>query len=225
MKKLVSSLHNSSFLGRVFHTLDFCLQKELVDCRSVLDLGCGPSSPIKNCKNIKYSVGVEAFGPYLEKSKRQKIHNKYFNKKIEELNFPENSFDAVVLTEVLEHLPEEKGYDILRRSERWAKKKIIVSTPNGFISQKAVDNNPYQKHLSGWDYKRMRALDFNVRGLAGLKFLRQEAQNDTMGSDLVSSIRFKPNFFWFFITSLSQLFIHYLPHLSFELFCVKNKAD
>jgi len=70
----------TSFLYPIFHKLDYCLQKELKDCQTVLDLGCGPSSPLKNIKNIKYSVGVELFKPYLEISKKQKIHNKYLQR-------------------------------------------------------------------------------------------------------------------------------------------------
>ena len=72
---------------------------------------------------------------------------------------------------------------------------MIVSSPNGFIKQKAVDNNPLQEHLSDWDYKKMKEMGFGCYGLAGLKFLRQEVQNDTMGDDLMTSIRFKPRFF------------------------------
>ncbi|MBA7602439.1 hypothetical protein ES703_09528 [subsurface metagenome] len=223
MKELINNLHHSSILGRIFHTLDYCLQEELKDCESVLDLGCGPSSPIQYCKNIKYSVGVEAFKHYLEASKKKKIHTKYLNKKIEDIDFPEKNFDAVIMIEVLEHLPEEKGLIILKKAEKWAKKKIIVSSPNGFIPQKEVDNNPLQKHLSGWNYKTMKKLGYKVLGLAGLKILRQEVQNDTMGNDLTTSIRFKPRIFWFIVATISQILTFYLPSISFELFSVKNE--
>jgi len=220
---VINNLHKSKILGRVFHTLDYCLQKELQDCETVLDLGCGPSSPIQYCKNIKYSLGVEAFAPYLEESKKKEIHSKYSDKKIEELDFPENSFDAVIMIEVLEHLPENLGLEILKKAEKWAKKKLIVSSPNGFINQKEVDNNPLQKHLSGWNYKKMKELGFKSYGLAGLKFLRKEVENETMGDDLTTSIRFRPKFFWFILATLSQIFTYYFPYIAFELFSVKNK--
>ena len=116
----------------IVHKLDYCLQKELKSCDSVLDLGCGPSSPLKNCKNIKYSVGVEAFKPYLDISKKQKIHTNYLPKNILNLDFPKNSFDAVILIEVLEHLTKKDGQKILKLANKWAKKKIIISTPNNF---------------------------------------------------------------------------------------------
>jgi len=39
---VINQLHKSRLLGATFHTLDYCLQKELSDCETVLDLGCGP---------------------------------------------------------------------------------------------------------------------------------------------------------------------------------------
>lgn len=223
MRNLINSFHNSDFFGRIFHTLNYCLKKELKDCESVLDLGCGPSSPLQYCQNIKYSVGVEPFKLYLEESKRKKIHTKYLLKKMEDVDFPNKSFDAVIMIEVLEHLQENVGLKMLEKAEKWAKKKAIVSTPNGFIPQKAVDKNDLQKHLSGWNYSKMEKLGFKIRGLAGLKFLRQEVQSETMGDDLTTSIRFKPKVLWFFIATLSQTLTYYIPNFAFEIFCVKKK--
>ncbi len=222
MNKIITYLHNYPFFTKIFHTLNYCLKNELKDCQTVLDLGCGPDSPLKYCKNIKYSVGVEGFEPYLEKSKSNNIHSEYISKNIMELDFPENSFDAVIMIEVLEHLPENVGYEIVKKMEKWAKKKIIISSPNGFINQKEVDNNPLQKHLSGWDYKKMEKLGFKCYGLAGFKFLRQEVQNDTMSNNLLTSIRFKPKAFWFIIATLSQIFTYHFSGLAFELFSVKK---
>lgn len=223
MKAIVKNLYHSKIFSKIFHTLVNELQNELMDCETVLDLGCGPDSPLQYCKNIKRSVGVEAFAPYLEKSKKKNIHSEYVDKKIEELDFPENSFDAVIMIEVLEHLPEDLGLEILKKAKKWVRKKIIVSSPNGFIAQKAVDNNPLQEHLSGWEYNKMKKLGFRSRGLAGLKFLRQEVQNDTMGDDLMTSIRFSPKPLWFIVASLSQIVAFYVPSISFGLFSVKYK--
>ncbi len=225
MKKLISTLLRSRLLGRIFHTQIYCLQEELQDCESVLDLGCGPSSPLQFCKNIKYSVGVEAFEPYLEASKKRRIHSEYINRKIEELDFPEGCFDAVIMIEVLEHLPEDIGFTILEKIEKWTRKKIIITSPNGFIAQKAVDSNPLQQHLSGWDVRKMKGAGYVSRGLAGLKWLRQEVQSDTMGDDLMTSIRFEPRSLWFVVATLSQLVTYSVPQLAFELFSVKYVSE
>lgn len=222
MNRLIQRLYYNNILSEFFHTTVYCLKKELQDCESVLDLGCGPSSPLQHCKNIKYSVGVEVFEPYIEEAKKKQIHNKYLNKKINELVLKERSFDAVILIEVLEHLPREDGEQILRKAENWARKKVIVSTPNGFIHQIELDNNPSQKHLSGWNCKIMKKLGFEINGLAGLKCLRKESENDTMGNDMLSPIKFKPKFFWFIVLSISQIFVYHFPNVAFELFCVKR---
>lgn len=223
MKKIISKLYHNKFINFLFPTVVYCLKRELSDCKSVLDLGCGPSSPIQYCKNIKNSVGVEIFDEYLKESKAKKIHKKYLKKDIGDLDFKENSFDAVIMIEVLEHLPASLGRRIIKNAEKWAKKKVVITSPNGFIKQKAVDNNPWQKHLSGWDLRKMKKMGFKVHGLAGLKVLRQEVENDTMGDDLTSSIRIRPRAFWFVIASLSQFFTYYFPFFAFELFSVKRK--
>jgi SAM-dependent methyltransferase len=220
VKRIIDKIYYSRFFSSIFHTTVFCLKKELQDCESVLDLGCGPSSPLQYCKSIKYSVGVEIFRPYLEESKKRKIHTEYVEKRVEEVDFPEKKFDAVVLIEVLEHLSKEKGYEILKKADKWAKKKVIVSTPNGYMPQRERDGNPLQKHLSGWDKKTMEELSFKCRGLAGWKFLHSEYPNEETEDDFTASIRFKPRLFWFFIATLSQLITYLFPKYAFEIFCV-----
>lgn len=222
MLNLITRIHDSKVIGLFFHTLPYCLSNELSGCATVLDLGCGPNSPIRYSKNVKYSVGVEVFKPYIEISKKNKVHNDYINKKISDLDFKNKSFDAVILIEVLEHIKKEDAEIILKKIEKWAKKKIIITCPNGFVGQKAVDNNKYQKHLSGWTVEEMRLKGYSVLGLAGLKLLRKEVEDLTMGDNLMNSIKYKPKFFWFVIATLSQIVTYFFPKYAFELFCVKK---
>jgi len=221
MDKIINKIHESRLFGRIFKTVIYCLEQELSGCERVLDLGCGESSPIKYCKNIKYSLGVEIFKPALEKSKAQKIHTEYLNQKIEDINFTPKSFDAVILIEVIEHLPKKMALEIIKKAESWTTKKIIITTPNGFIPQEQINQNLFEKHLSGFSVQDMKKLGFRVRGLAGLKCLRKERQ-DNAKQNLLNSIRFKPKIFWFTIATLSQLITYYFPEKAFELFCIKN---
>lgn len=222
MKKLLNFFYHNPFFKKIIPTLVSCLENELKDCTTVLDLGCGADSPIQFCKNIKYSVGVEIHTPYLNISKKKRIHTKYINKKIEEVNFPARSFDAVIMLEVLEHLSTDSGLMILKKIEKWAKKKIVISSPNGFVDQPEIDDNPYQRHQSGWNLEKMKSLGYKCHGLAGIKWLRQERQNDTKNSDLASSIRFWPKPFWFVIASTSEILTYHIPSVAFEIFCVKK---
>lgn len=225
MKELIDWIYNTRIFARIFHTVVFCLRQELKDCETVLDLGCGPSSPLQYSRNIKYSVGVEIFKPYLEESKRRKIHSKYIEQRVEEVDFPEKSFDAVIMIEVLEHLPEKIGYEMLQKAENWARKKIIVSTPNGYLPQKARDGNLFQKHLSGWNIETMKRLGFRCRGLTGWKWLRKEAAGNETKDGFLASIRVRPKIFWFVIATLSQLITYPFPKSAFELFCVKDSNE
>ena len=224
MQKLINKIYHSRFFSTLFPTTVFCLRKNLKDCESALDLGCGPSSPIQYCRNIKRSVGVETFRPALEEATKRKIHTEYLEKKVEDVDFPENSFDAVILIEVLEHLPEDAGYAMLKKAEKWAKKKLIVSTPNGFLPQKEYGNNPFQNHLSGWDIRTMKKLGFRCFGLSGFKFIRRctPIETDRSQDDFMASIRLRPVFFWFVMATLSQIYTYSFPAHSFEIFCVKK---
>jgi len=225
MENLINKIYHTRFFSWLFPTTVFCLRKNLRDCESVLDLGCGPSSPLQFCKNIKRSTGVEAFGPYLEETKKKKIHSDYVESRIEAVDFPEKSFDAVVMIEVLEHLPEETGLEMIRKTEKWAKKKIILSTPNGFLPQDTYDENVFQKHLSGWTAAKMQALGFQCWGLSGLKFIRHPNPQEQVTAheyNLTASIRLRPKFFWFVMATLSQFFVYYFPVRAFGMFCVKK---
>jgi len=221
-KKIVNKIYHTRIFSWLFPTTVFCLQKSLRDCETVLDLGCGPSSPLQYCGNIRHSVGVEAFLPYLDESKRRKIHSEYFLERVEEADFPEKSFDAVVMIELIEHLPKEVGFEMLKKAEKWAKKKIIVSTPNGFLPQRERDDNLLQKHLSGWSLDEMRKLGFECRGLSGLKSLRREAPEEIGENDFMASIKKRPRFFWFVAATLSQMYTYHFPKRAFEIFCIKK---
>ena len=223
---LVSSIYHNKFFESIFPTHVSVLKKELKDCQSVLDLGCGPDSPLQYCTNIKHSIGVAAFQPDLDVSKKKGIHSEYINKNIGELELEENSFDAVILMEVIEHMEENVGLEVLKKIEFWARKKGIISTPNGFFPQKIVDKNPMQVHLSGWETKKMKSLGFSkILGLAGLKYLRAEIDHDSMDAELFISMKYKPKFFWFIIATLSQMFTYHFPNFAFGLFCVKTKGN
>lgn len=225
MRNLVFKLYHSKVLSRLFPTTVYCLNRELKDCQTVLDIGCGPNSPIQYCGTITYSVGVEPYTPYLEQSKRKRIHDRYLNKKIESLRFRPKSFDAVVMVEVLEHLPKDEGKKILEKIEKWAIKKVIVTTPNGFIEQKSLDGNKLQRHLSGWKPQELAARGYKVRGLAGFKFLHSNGEKETMGDDITSSIRFKMRLFWFTIATVSQRFTYFVPELALGTFNTKDLSD
>jgi SAM-dependent methyltransferase len=216
---------NLTCIYPIFHKLDYCLQKELKDCHTVLDLGCGPSSPLKNIKNITQSVGVELFKPYLDLSKKQKIHTQYLQKNILELSFPKNSFDAIILVEVLEHLSKKDGLKVIKLAKKWATKKIIISTPNHFFPMGIVDNNRYQQHRSGWSILELQQLGFKVNGVSGLKFFYKSESNveSLIKGKVYQNIKFKPQILFYGLNALFQIPNYFFPNFSFGLFAVITK--
>jgi predicted TPR repeat methyltransferase len=187
------------------------LKKELKGCERVLDLGCGRSSPIFFC-SIPYSVGVEIFEPYLEESKNKCIHNQYMKADIRKLEFKPKSFDAVVAWDVLEHLTAEEGLMLIKKMEKWARKKIIIFTPNEYLWQDDYDNNPLQEHKSGWSVEELRRLGFQVVGIHGWRRLRGYR----------ATIKYKPNFLWAIISDLTQKITYPHPKIAFQLLAVKE---
>lgn len=187
------------------------LKRKLSDCNTVLDLGCGCNSPIQHCK-VPFSVGVELFEPYFQESKKKNIHNEYINADIRKIGFKTKSFDAVMALDVLEHLTKEEGLSLIRKMEKWSKKKIIISTPNGFIWQDGYDNNSLQEHKSGWSVEELEKLGFKVFGINGWKKLR----------GYKASIKYKPTRLWSIISDLTQKITYYFPKFAFHLFAVKQ---
>lgn len=194
---------------------DKFLIKELKDCSSVLDLGCGPHSPLGRIKHeLKpdlYSVGVDDFDPYLEKNKLEQIHTKYVKSNIFDIDFPEKSFDCIILMDVIEHFEKEDFLKLLPKLEKISK-KIIIMTPNGFVPQEEYDGNEYQIHKSGWTVEDMSKLGFKCVGVLGLKYLRGE----------LAATRIRPALIGNMISNMTEPFVYRNPKIAYHLLCVKN---
>lgn len=223
MERLIRRLYHHQLISHFFHTLLDSIQRELDECDSVLDLGCGPDSPIRYC-DVEYSLGVDAFKPYIRESKKKKTHNDYLLADITKAKFKPRSFDAVLLIDVLEHLEKEQGKKLLQKAEKWAKKKLVISAPNDFLPQASIDDNPFQAHRSGWAVEEMEKLGYKAHGMAGWKVLRggSTLKEGYQEGDIFATIRFRPKIFWLVISTLTQAVTYYFPKLAFSVFYVKN---
>jgi ubiquinone/menaquinone biosynthesis C-methylase UbiE len=188
------------------------VQKELAGCETVLDLGCGRGahSPPKNMA-LRYTLGVDIFQPYLEECRQKQLHSDYIKADIREIEFKDSSFDAVLMLEVLEHLTTEEGQRLLDKCARWARKKVIISTPNGYLWQDGFDNNPFQEHKSGWSVEELRRLGFSVVGLLGCKKLRGYG----------ALPRYRPALLLEVVSDLTQILTYHYPGLASRLLAVK----
>ena len=190
------------------------LAKELRGYNSVLDVGCGSWSPLAKVKKNFYSEGFDIHRPSIKKIERTKTHDKYKIGDAERIDkfYEPKSFDAVMALDLIEHLEKKNGLRLLKKMEAIAKKKVIVLTPNGFIKQDSIEDNPYQVHQSGWTVEELKKLGYKVYGMRGLKFIRGEK----------ASIRYKPWFFWGWLSTLSQFLVYWFPHFAYQLMAVKD---
>ena len=122
------------------------VQKEVSPTDTVLDLGCGimqatldtcPTYPPTRLK-CAHITGVDLYEPYLDVLKDET------GVTVLRLSIPsqlpvfvDNSYDVVLLNDVLEHLEPTPAALALVEAERIARKKIIINTPIMY------DNNEY----------------------------------------------------------------------------------
>lgn len=192
------------------------LEHEIVgSCETLLDVGCGGASPIAAFSGkLRRAVGVDAFEPYLEQSRRAGIYHDYQLMEAMDIgvHFEERSFDVVVLSDVVEHGSKEDGGKLIAAAERIARKKVLIFTPNGFLPQAEIHGNAYQRHLSGWSVKEMRERGYRVIGINGWKPLRTE----------FARIAWWPGFFWARVSLLTQPLVRCHPDHAFQILCIKD---
>jgi Methyltransferase domain len=191
------------------------LGRALEDCDSLLDVGCGATSPIERLPNrVPHSVGVDLFAPAIERSMARGVHDRYVVGDALKLNevFSPRSFDCVLAADLIEHLGKEDGFRLMEQMELIARKTVVIFTPNGFIAQHVTDGNPLQVHRSGWTAPEMRVLGYAVTGINGWRPLRGEG----------AQARWWPRAVWSRVSYLSQWLTTSRPNLAFALLCVKR---
>lgn len=198
-------------IGLMF-PLEYLLLREAIGLDSFIDLGCGPHSFTAILPDDIDSVGIDIFDEYLEESKKREIHKRYIKGDLKTLNLKDKTFDAAILLDVIEHLEREQGLNLLHRAEKWARKKILIYTPNEFTDQYPYDKNPYQLHKSGWNVKDFKDLGYKVYGLKGLRQFEKFSKGKGKLLKLFVSILMK----------FSQIYTYFFPFHARRLFCVKE---
>lgn len=154
-------------------TYRFILKKIMPSGRlKVLDLGCGKgvAAEILNPKRKHQFTGIDIYKPYLKICQKKGYYKSLKKINIEKIILPKNSFDVVLLLQVIEHLDKKTAKKILTRASKAAKNCVIVSVPNGYCLQEEYDCNIHNKHLSFWTVSDLRNLGFTVYG-QGLKII------------------------------------------------------
>ena len=189
-----------------------------VPCETLLDVGCGAISPISGFRErLKWTVGVDAHAPSVARSKSLGIHDEYVVTDVLNIaaHFGPKSFDCVLASDVVEHLTKPDGFRLIRLMEEVARVRVLIFTPNGFMPQRAYDENARQEHLSGWEVSEMRRLGYRVIGINGWRPLRGER----------AALKWQPRPLWRAISFASRIFTGERPEHAFQILCSKDVGE
>lgn len=145
------------------NTVSHCIDRE---AKSILDVGCGKGEPMRYIgKRMRLvRIGIDIFRPYLVGCLRMGTHTAVVQGDVRRLPFQAKSFDVVLGMEVLEHLHQADGTQLLEEMERVARRQVILTTPIGPHEQHEYDGNPYQQHRHIWSPRALEALGYVLIG-------------------------------------------------------------
>ena len=99
--------------------------------------------------------GVEVFPDYLQGHQQLIYDNIYIGDAWSVLPGLD-TYDTIVLGDVLEHFTKPKAWDFLDTCMNRAQHHLILNLPLGpEWQQAAIYNNPYEKHLSFWTWEEL----------------------------------------------------------------------
>jgi 2-polyprenyl-3-methyl-5-hydroxy-6-metoxy-1,4-benzoquinol methylase len=136
---------------------------------SVLDLGIGfgmNGCGIRNWLDMGYNfktrlVGIEGFKKY--KNPAWGVYDKIIIGDIrKEIHNLDESFDLILMTDVIEHFTMEEGKQLLIELRGMAKKAVIISTPAIFFEQGAAYGNDFEIHKSLWRLNDFQQLGYGI---------------------------------------------------------------
>lgn len=194
----------------MFYVLE--IKRSLRNCKTLLDVGCGPSSPIRFLDKGK-KVGVDIHSPSIKEAKVKGTHDEFYQLDLREIGkqFGQKEFDCCVALDVIEHFSKKDGYRLIAEMEKIALKKVLIFTPNGFLPQQG-ESTDFQEHLSGWSADEMRELGYTVRGIFGHKWFRGERHR----------LRLRPRILWGIISLMTDyLYTRITPESATALLCIK----
>jgi len=143
--------------------LHWLIRFKIAKVDTVLDIGCGirPQNIIKP----RTHICCDPYKPYLEDLRDKEADKRYvllhadWEKAIN--IFLPKSIDTIFLLGVIEHVAKKKAVKLLEKTEKIARKQIVIYTPLGFSPQNHPDGidawgmkgGKWQEHLSGWELK------------------------------------------------------------------------
>ena len=96
------------------------LMQNLPDAADVLELGCGPGDPTTKTLSARYNVTAnDISASCLELARKNAPNATFVLSDMTSLEFPDNSFDAVVAYYAFHHIPRDRYGPLLHNISKW----------------------------------------------------------------------------------------------------------
>lgn len=116
--------------------------------KSILEIGCGNGMKLNIYQ--KYGMKTSGLEPYMPKIDKKAKELGILKTTVKKAPYEKNSFDYIILKEVLEHVPDQKV--VLKAIHHWLKPngKLIITIPN----TKGIWNKIFKENWYGYDIPR-----------------------------------------------------------------------
>lgn len=147
---------------------DFIIKNEI---KHVLDIGPGEGTYYEALQGtgITRLDGIEAWAPYVNDFQ---LTNKYDNLIIGDVYYIDWAklpyYDIVLFGDVLEHMPEEQGWDVILRAAKHSRWLVISLPIYGYPQGVSFDGNWFEAHVEQYSHQKMLDI-FEVYGFTILE--------------------------------------------------------
>jgi len=139
---------------------------------SILDAGCATGEYMQKLSTLGYHcVGVDINSEFVEMATQKELEALVMDAK--HLEFPDKSFDTVILFEVLEHV--ERPEIVLKEAKRVARWNVLITVPNCTQFHKLRKVGLTMEHMLEKDHINFFT-KFDLESLLSQQFLGYQVQ-------------------------------------------------
>lgn len=122
---------------------------------SIVDIGCG-SGTYRKLLGDKYRwIGVDIWGPYIDKFGLNKLYDKVVIAQADIIDWRKLQADLIIFGDVLEHMERQTALEVVHGASVYYPHMVVslpISEMNKFKSKEHYGNT-HEKHISFWSYE------------------------------------------------------------------------